>query len=938
MKNSILKRRITRFLRSSCALIVLGGMCVACEDDLLVGTPSWLGESIYDELEQRGDFTETLKLINAQDEDYASVLQKTGSKTLFVAADSAWETFYKNNTWGITSIESMTDAQKKLLFKANMINSAYLVELLGNIPSESSTSDPIEGSCMRRSNSVDIMDSVPLVLESDFPEINIVRTDATTGEQIDHWSRLRGKGKALILQDDGVASMIHFMPKFMQSNNITSDDVAFLTNGEITSNTDAFINGKVITEKDITCQNGYIQVLDGVAVPLDNMANVIAQNDRFSIYSRLLDRFSYPSYDATQSAEYQRQYGGEDSVYVRRYFNSHGSHSFTEYDDGTAISNQLPYDPGWNLYALYSAAGTTFQYDAAVMLVPTDQALLDYLEGDGSDLQERYAKAGPGETAWDNAPDEVVLPLLQNTMLTSLKAAIPSQFSSINNTAAEPMGVEKADIDSCLWACNGVIYQTNKVYVAPEYVSVFYPCVIRATDDLHLTYTVISNDNKVTGGEGFYAYLNNMGSKYSFIIPTDNALQYYYDPVSYNRTATNGSSTAIAYQFYINDAGYIAAYAPLVDWTNLDSKGRGEITTSMYSTTPSTSTSSSGDVFNHFKDILNSSLAIGTFTPGQKFYSNKSGGPVVVEWNGNTVTGVAGSFQYERGYYIPVTETFDKTEEGNGASYIVDEEPIMSTFTSPYAAINDSTKEDQFGTFASLLDGMDIIATTDGSHATMDRCLTSLNNYNYTIYIPTNESIDALIAAHKLPTWDDIDNLQNAIEGTTPTEDLEPDWLIDEATLQDYITEMTYVINNFVNYHIQDNSLYIEGEEYSNSVFETACLDTATTRFVKLYVTYDLGGDMKVTDNCGNVRTVDRTLNNILTRQYYFDGSSLTGTSCAEIYSSAYAVIHQIDEPLYPSETSLFDPQDYEKAYAIIDKWADYRQTSSASSVKHKTK
>ncbi len=944
MKNSMLKRRIARLSGFSCALLAMGLTLAACQDDLLVGQPSWLGESIYDELEQRGNFTETLKLINAQDEDYASVLQKTGSKTLFVADDDAWQEFYKNNTWGITSLDDMTDAQKKLLFKGNMINSAYLVELLGNIPSESSTSDPIEGSCMRRANSIDIMDSVPLVYAKDYPEINPARVDNTTGAQIDHWSRLRGKESALILQDDGVASMIHFMPKFMQSNNITSEDVEFMTNGDITSNSDAFINGKVITEKDITCQNGYIQVLDGVAVPLDNMANVIAQDPEFTIYTRLLDRFSYPTYDATQTAEYQRQYGGEDSVFVKRYFNSHGSHSFTSYDDATVISTQLPYDPGWNLYALYSASGTTYQYDAAAMLVPTDDAMIDYLHGDGSDLAERYG----GDDAWDNAPDEVVLPLLQNTMLTSLKSAIPSQFSSINNTAAEPMGVEKADIDSVLWACNGVIYKTNKVYVAPEYVSVFYPCVIRANDDLYITYTVISNDNKVQGGEGFYAYLNNMGSKYSFIIPTDNALQNYYDPVSYNRTDAKGSSTAVAYQYYINDEGYIAASAPLVDWTNLDQYGRGEITSSLYATTPSTSSSSSGDVFNHFKDILNSSLAIGMFTPGQRFYSNKDGGPVVVQWNGSTVTGVAGSFQYERGYYIPVEEIFDKSEEGNGASYVVDEEPIMSTFTSPYAALNDSTKIDQFGTFAELLDGMSIIATTDGSHATMDRAITSLNNYNYTIYVPTNASVQALIDSHQLPTWDDIDNLQNAIDSHSDAiawSDADTaQWNKDEATLQQYITDMTNVINNFVNYHIQDNSVYIDGEDYSNSVFETACLDTATTRFVKLYVDYSLGGDMKITDNCGNVRTVyasneSKGLANILTRQYYFDGSSLSGTSCAEIYSSSYAVIHQIDQPLYPSTDWAFSPDNYTDAYRIIDYWATLQASyQSDTSVKHKGK
>ncbi len=919
MKNSNLRRGASSLIRPLCAVLLCGAALTSCEDDLLTGTPSWLGESIYDELESRGNFTETLKLINAQDDDYASVLQKTGSKTLFVADDDAWQEFYNNNPWGVTSIETMTDAQKKILFKGNMISSAYLVELLANIPSESYDSDPIEGSCMRRASSVDIMDSVPLVMEEDFPEINVCRTESD-GSQTDHWGRLRGKGQALILQDDEVASMIHFMPKFMTSNNITDDDVAFLTNGEITSNSDAFVNGKVITEKDITCQNGYIHVLNGVATQLDNMANVIKQHEQFSIIDRLLDRFSYPTYDAEQTEEYQRQYGGEDSVYVRRYFNSHGSHSFTTYDTndgGTTVSNQLPYDPGWNLYILYSASGTTYQYDAGAMLVPTDQAMKEYLQADGLDLYERYANAGPGETAWDNAPDVVVLPLLENIMLTSLKAAIPSQFASINNTASESMGVEKADIDSVIWACNGVIYQTNKVYVAPEYVSVFYPCVIRgsSTDDLYIVYTVVDNDNKVTGGEGFKSYLNNMGSDYSFIIPTNDALQNYYDPCSRNRALSNGTSLSSAYEFYINESGYIAANAYLVDWDSADEYGRGDITATTQFT-PSTSTSSSGDSFRAMKDIINSSLATSLFTPGQRFYSAKNGGPIVVEWEGSTVTGVAGSFQYERGYYVPVTEIFDKSEEGNGRSYIIEQEPLMSTFTSPYAALNDSTREDQFGTFALLLDGMDIVATTDGSsHATMDNCLTNLNNYNYTIYVPTNESVQALIDAHTLPTWDDCDDIQNVLDGVE----------LDTET-EEYLTEqletMQNVIENFVNYHIQDNSIYVDGEEHSNDVFETACLDTTTNRFCKLYVTNTIGGSYTVTDNCGNVRTVDSNVNNILTRQYYYSFSSLTGAYSSStgnyIYSSAFAVLHQIDQPLLFSTTGLYDPDEYEKVQQIL--------------------
>ncbi len=919
MKNSILQRGLKRTCRMSIVVPLLGLTLTGCEDDLLTGTPSWLGESVMGELERRGNFSQTIKLIQSQDEDYESVLRKTGSKTVFVADDAAWNVFYNNNPWGVRSIDDLTAAQKKLLFKSNMIDSPYLIEQLGNIPAASATSDPVEGSCMRRSSSVGIMDSVPLVSAASFPVINPIRVDSKTGEQVDHWKRLRGKENAYILQDNSVAPIIHFMPKFMQVNNITADDVSFLTNGEINTTDSAFINGKVVKETDVTCQNGYIHVLNGVAVPLDNLANVIANNPNFSIYKRLLDRFSYPSYDETQTAEFHRQYGGEDSIFVKKYFNSHTQNGFNQYDandGGTTILTLLPFDPGHNRYIQPSASGMTFQQDAGVMLVPTDEAMIKYLETEGSDLNERYANAGPGATAWDNAPDEVILPLLRNTMLVSLRASIPSMFGSVNNTAGEPMGVTKSDIDSVLWACNGVIYQTNKVYVAPEYLSVFYPAVIRAQDDLRMVYTVVNNDNLVTGSKGLYAYLNNMTTTYSFIIPTDNALQACYDPVSYKRTDNRNRSTAAAYQFYINENGRIAANAFLVDWNTLDEKGRGQITSDLYSTAPTAeNNNSAGDAFNYFYDIINSSMAVELFTPGQKFYTARNGSPIVVEWAGDNVTGVAGSFQYERGYYIPVTERFDKSEEGNGRSYLIDDEPLLNTTVSPAAAIADSNRVEYFGEFAKVMAAADIWKT-DKDHATMDRAIGSLNNYHYTIYVPTNASVRSLIDAHQLPTAEDIDAITAVLDGS------EADSL-DQEYLTEQKAEMQRVIDDFVNCHIQDNALYVDGKEISGMLLETACLDTLTNRFVKLNVSYQRGGEMKVMDNCGNVRTVSRDMNNILTRQYYFNAASLKGTGCTQIYSSSFAVIHQIDAPLFPGANSLYDPEEYDKVMEKVNKYQD---------------
>lgn len=981
MKNSMLKRRIARMAVPVCAAFLLGAGMTSCEDDLLTGQPSWLGESIYDELEKRGNFTQTLKLIQAQDEDYVTLLKKTGSKTLFVADDEAWQRLYENNPWGVKSIDEMSEAQKKVLFKSNILTSAYLLELLGNIPGET----PQEGACMRRNTELSGMDSVMYVPKSKFPIVNEVRRNTDNGEQIDYWSEVRGKDGIFLapkwdatLNDFESPTMIHFMERFMKNNNITDDDVKFLTNGEIQDNNGSFINGKVVCEnlepesdpenirRDITCQNGYIHQMEDVSMPLDNMANVIAQNPQFSIYNRLLERFSIPYYDAQANREYHRLYGGslEDSVYVRRFFNDHNSWPLKTTNKNVTVSTTLPYDPGWNRYRLNTTSERiTFRNDGAVMLVPTDEAMKKYLEEDGADLQARYATAGPGETAWDNAPDAVVLPLLQNTMLTSLKAAVPSQFENINNTAGERMGVETKDIDKVLWACNGVIYQTNKVYVAPEYVSVYYPCIIRADEDLRCVYATIEEDNKTQGGEGFRAYLTNMGSKYSFLIPSNTALQTYFDPVSYKRVNARGVSTAVAYKFYVNDKSSLAAYPHLVDWTVLDENGHGAVEESA-TTSVTLSTGKDGEVFNHFKDIFNSSLCTGLiqWKPSeaypQRFYLAKNGGPIIVDWDEATrkVKGVAGSFQYERGYFIPVSEEYDKSQEGNGMSFVLDQEPLMSTFMSPDSALHDARYADYFGSFANFIGGEleTRVKEAYSGHATMDYCLTNLNNYHYTIYVPSNASIDALVASHKLPTWEIVDEANKALvelkdmydnpyvmsdsidsktgkkvtyvvedESGNPipkyTEDELAQHTADSLYLEQQVSRMKGVISQFVNYHMQDNSVFIDGEEHSNDVFETACLDTLTNRFVKVYVSYTRGGDMVVTDNCGNQRYVSPTCNNVLARQYYFDKNTIQ--SSTKLYSSAFAVIHQIDEPLEPKKNYYYDSESYSKVEEIIGRY-----------------
>ena len=47
-------------------------------------------------------------------------------------------------------------------------------------------------------------------------------------------------------------------------------------------------------EGNVTCQNGYIHIMEGVPEPLPNMAGYLRTNGNTSLFSKLMDRYSAP--------------------------------------------------------------------------------------------------------------------------------------------------------------------------------------------------------------------------------------------------------------------------------------------------------------------------------------------------------------------------------------------------------------------------------------------------------------------------------------------------------------------------------------------------------------------------------------------------------------------------------------------------------------------
>ena len=830
------KRRCRRWLRPARLLVVCAVFLTACNGyDLDEHAPEGWGTSIYDYMAGEGNFTNMVRMIDEL--NYRDVLAKTGSKTFFAADDDAFSRFFQKNDWGVRRYEDFTLAQKKMIVFGAMINNSYQVQAL------SSTEGPVEGECMRRLSAMTEYDTVPVLRAKDMPDNP-------------YWQRYRDRGQLVCMKDMSIVPMIHFIEKQLVNKKITNDDYDFIYNYTTHRQAgDASVNGVQITEPNIRCSNGFIHRMAEVVTPLPNMAEIIASKPNTTIFSRMMERFSAPYYCGDEVTRlYNNQYGTQvDSVFQKRFFSekSQGGGVLNYTPDRSPVYGMLKYDPEWNSYFASTAftPDVALQRDMGVIMVPSDEALNDYWNnGAGKVLKDYYG-------TWDRVPDDVIVKLINNNMLSSFLSSVPSKFSNILNDANDPMGVTTEAIDSVWLGCNGAVYLTNRVYSPTAYVSVSFPALINETMKI-LDWGI----NKLQ----FYVYLNSLNSYYSFFLPTNNALLEYVDPVSYGKTQTQ------LFRFHYDDRQLNVNDRVWASIWNYDVQ-TGEVLDSV-------GRASYNQIIDRLGDILDTHIVVGNVEDGHEYYRTKGGTEIRVRnasMGANGMT-VEGSYQANEGQPIPVSYIYDQSKDGNGKTYILEGQPIMGTRKTVYDILGE---HDEFAKFRELLDGCGLLEQV---HNTRYLCggnnVSILNTYHYTVYVPTNATIEALQQSGKLPTIEALDRYE-------------------ESGMTDAKTRDSLKIVNFVKYHIQDNALFV-GDNGESGDYETGLLDESTQRFQKLAVSKTDDG-ITIRDAAGNTRhvvTTDSRLYNQMAREYQYNTAN--ASTISEIETSSSAVIHLIDGPL----------------------------------------
>lgn len=254
--------------------------------------------------------------------------------------------------------------------------------------------------------------------------------------------------------------------------------------------------------------------------------------------------------------------------------------------------------------------------------------------------------------------------------------------------------------------------------------------------------------------------------------------------------------------------------------------------------------------------------------------------------------------------------------EDNGVSYQLEETLPLPTTKSlsmvlkshdEYSTFMHLANNDLANLFSKTIKASGNDTFTAGSSKQNNVNLTLFDNYNYTVYVPTNSSIEKLQQEGKLPTFETIDASWDEKKSSEFDQLLEREHLLIEGydqlrgpvktqyrkAAKEHVQN---VLRDFVRYHVQDHSIAVglASDRYSG-LYETMKRNPVNNRFFTLDVSFD-NQQITVTDELGlqhRVITTPGLYNNIV-REYWIKNNLQRMVSDA--------VVHLIDSPLMYQE------------------------------------
>ncbi len=421
--------------------------------------PESLEPPIYQQLEARGNFKNLLILIEKA--GYKDILGKAGYWTMMAPNDEAFSKFFQEQ--GITDVNKVDPETASKIVRYALIYNAFRTEQLSDYQSAAGW---VPDMAFRRRTA--FYDGFQTKTINSKPMI-VVGSNRNGG---------------YVPGDNNNKYISYFEKEYFAAQSLNSNDYNFFFPNS--TYTDFNVLAGTIKEADIIAENGIIQEVSQVSLPLVNLDQYLESNSEYSEFRKLIED-NLVTYAFVQSATttYRNYTGKNDDVYVKFY-------------DPT-----LPYS--LNNENFLKQADNDGQSDAYTLFAPDNASLEKFIN---EVLLKNYTR--------EQLPKYIFQDLLKAHMVVG--AVWPSKLSSFNNGLDEDLRFNlSTDVKEAKVLSNGFFYGTNKVQASNLFYSVYTSAYL---DPKFTLATRLFND-----GSSYREIISNINQKFTLFLPSDTVLR-----------------------------------------------------------------------------------------------------------------------------------------------------------------------------------------------------------------------------------------------------------------------------------------------------------------------------------------------------------------------------------------------------------------------------
>jgi uncharacterized surface protein with fasciclin (FAS1) repeats len=420
----------------------------SCEKDDIYKRPKWLAGKLYSQIEANDSLTTFAEAIRLT--GYDSIINKSGSYTVFAPSDDAWDLFFEEHPQ-YNSLQDIPLATLTEIVKFHIVQNPWSFEQLQQLDVkgwiDTLAADNNEPKGFKRETLLKEKNTSYGVAKSkDFVRVGEERKLIIVDSTLTGWKRKQ--------TTDSRKYAPLFYNEFMDIYNLTADDYAFYFNRPFESSHVYFVNAEII-KKDIFAENGFIHIVDRVVEPLRNAYQIMKESTENN-YSGFVDLINtFPVFRFNEEA-YKDQPGYDLGQTVDSLFDI----SYPELTFG--IVNEKTSAPKGTT-GLPSNVTIRYQHG---LVAPTNEALDEFVN--------EYI-AGP--TKWgtlDKAPVHVRSMIVNSHMANY--AIYPSQFTrGYYNGESDLITIDPSTIIEKKFGSNCSFIGVNKVIVPRAFSSVTGP-------------------------------------------------------------------------------------------------------------------------------------------------------------------------------------------------------------------------------------------------------------------------------------------------------------------------------------------------------------------------------------------------------------------------------------------------------------------------------